>query len=79
MIHSKKGDLSSQPYGLFGECINSVDRKWMNEILLSAAEKSPQVSLFFEWGVERIDFDSGKIVLSKYDSLLHIFNDCIYR
>jgi hypothetical protein len=37
----------------------------MNEILLSAAEKSPQVSLFFEWGVERIDFDSGKIVLSK--------------
>lgn len=65
MIHSKKGDLSSQAYGLFGECINSVDRKLMNEILLTAAEKSPQVSLFFEWGVDRIDFDAGRVVLIK--------------
>jgi hypothetical protein len=37
----------------------------MNEILLSVAEKSPKVSLFFEWGVERIDFDNGKVYLSK--------------
>jgi kynurenine 3-monooxygenase len=65
LIHSKNGHLSSQPYGLFGECINSVDRKLMNEILLSVAEKSPKVSLFFEWGVERIDFDNGKVYLSK--------------
>lgn len=65
MIHSLAGQLSSQPYGIFGECINSVDRKWINEVLLNAAEKSPYVSISFNWGVEKVDFEAGKVFLVK--------------
>ncbi|KAJ3351658.1 hypothetical protein HDU91_006094 [Kappamyces sp. JEL0680] len=63
LIHALSGDLSSQPYGIFGECINSVDRKLMNERLLTAAEKNPHVQLHFEWAAEKIDFASGVVTL----------------
>ncbi|KAH9250312.1 hypothetical protein BASA81_011861, partial [Batrachochytrium salamandrivorans] len=41
MVHDSKGTLSSQEYGSFGESINSVDRKLVNQELLNAAEKYP--------------------------------------
>jgi kynurenine 3-monooxygenase len=65
MIHPLSGPLASQDYGIFGECINSVDRKLMNERLLTAAENSSRVQLHFEWGVDRVDFDTGTIFLIK--------------
>ncbi|KAL2919420.1 kynurenine 3-monooxygenase, mitochondrial precursor [Polyrhizophydium stewartii] len=64
MVHDTRGNLSSQPYGIFGECINSVDRKLVNEHLLTAAEKFPNLKLHFEHGIERCNFDAGEIVVS---------------
>jgi kynurenine 3-monooxygenase len=66
-IHLENGSYSTQPYGLFGECINSVDRKLINEILLNAAEKSPRVSLNFEWSLERVDFNTNYVTVRKGD------------
>lgn len=34
MIHNLQGEQESQIYGLFGECINSIDRAVLNEYLL---------------------------------------------
>jgi kynurenine 3-monooxygenase len=61
-IHLESGSLSTQPYGLQGESINSVDRKKINEILLTAAEAS-NVELNFEWGLEQIDFEKNIVMV----------------
>eukprot|EP00842_Homolaphlyctis_polyrhiza_P000888 jgi/Hompol1/17/HPOL_002706-RA len=77
MIHSLDGSLSSQPYGLFGECINSVDRRLVNEHLLTAAEKYPNLKLHFELSVESADFDNKRVVLSGPSGKTTIFPDLV--
>ena len=67
MIHSVDNQLSSQTYGLHGECINSVDRKLMNEHLLSAAEALPNVRLFFEFSFVRANPEKRSLVFQKRD------------
>jgi kynurenine 3-monooxygenase len=67
MIHTGNNQLSSQPYGLYGECINSVDRKFMNEHLLSAAEALPNVRLFFEHAFVKANLDRKTVVFQKKD------------
>jgi kynurenine 3-monooxygenase len=67
MIHALDGKLTSQPYGLYGECINSVDRKYMNEHLLSSAENLPNVTLHFEYAVQKCDFDKKTVTFEKKD------------
>ncbi|TPX38071.1 kynurenine 3-monooxygenase [Synchytrium microbalum] len=62
MIHTTMGELMSQPYGLFGECINSVDRKLINEHLLNEVERMPNVNLYFHYNLIQSDFD-GKTLL----------------
>ncbi|KAJ3115574.1 kynurenine 3-monooxygenase, mitochondrial precursor [Phlyctochytrium bullatum] len=56
MIHVGSGKLSSQPYGVFGECINSVDRKLVNEVLLNQAEQYPNVKIMFGYDLRSVDF-----------------------
>lgn len=53
MIHSVSGQLVSQLYGAFGECINSVDRQLINDHLLHMAEKMPNVRIHFQHTVSR--------------------------
>jgi kynurenine 3-monooxygenase len=65
MIHTENNQLSSQPYGLHGECINSVDRNFMNEHLLSAAEALPNVNIFFEHSFVKANLDKKTIVFRK--------------
>ncbi|KAJ3384962.1 kynurenine 3-monooxygenase, mitochondrial precursor [Lobulomyces angularis] len=59
MIHSLDGKQTSQPYGVFGECINSVDRQLVNDHLLDEAEKLPNVKIYFHHTLDSIDFDEG--------------------
>ncbi|TPX60869.1 kynurenine 3-monooxygenase [Spizellomyces sp. 'palustris'] len=67
MIHTRDGKLSSQPYGIFGECINSVDRMLMNKHLLDSVEKLPNVKLHFEHDLKQCDFDARKAVFARKD------------
>ena len=67
MIHTVDNQLSSQPYGLHGECINSVDRKFINEHLLNAAEALPNVGLFFEHSFVKANLDRKTLVFQKKD------------
>ena len=67
MIHSVSGNTTSQPYGKSNQCIYSVDRRNLNELLLNAADLDPNVSLHFGhrlvranlWDKE-LTFDTGK-------------------
>lgn len=65
MIHPAdptKG-MQSQAYGTFGECINSVDRKLLNRVLLDRAEALSNVELFFNHSLESVDPEHGEITV----------------
>ncbi|KAJ3210189.1 hypothetical protein HDU67_005572 [Dinochytrium kinnereticum] len=66
MIHVN-GKLSSQPYGVFGECINSVDRKLVNESLLDIVETYPNVNVVFGHELKSVDFHKKTLVFSSED------------
>lgn len=55
MIHSVDGKLATQPYGTRGQAIYSTDRRRLNELLLTEAEKV--ATLHFEYRLNRADLD----------------------
>ncbi|KAJ3021434.1 hypothetical protein HKX48_008528 [Thoreauomyces humboldtii] len=67
LIHALDGTLSSQPYGVHGECINSVDRMMINKHLLESAEKNPNVTMHFDHGLVQCDFDNRTAEFKKKD------------
>lgn len=60
MVHDLQGNTTSQEYGLFGECINAIDRSMLNNDMLTEAEKFENVSLNFGYKLTKIDFHSSK-------------------
>ncbi|CCH42857.1 Kynurenine 3-monooxygenase [Wickerhamomyces ciferrii] len=65
MIHNLEGVQTSQNYGLTGkEAINSIDRSYLNELLLNEVEKAG-ITLKFNHKLDRIDFnnDNGNPIL----------------
>lgn len=63
MIHHKNGALNSQLYGMFGECINSVDRKWLNQKLLDVADRNELCSLHFNTPFLSADLENRELDL----------------
>ncbi|CAK9830077.1 Kynurenine 3-monooxygenase [Anthophora retusa] len=62
MIHKKDGTLNEIIYdSVKGNLIYSVSRRYLNAVLLNAAEKYPDVSLHFNKKVVNADLDSGKL------------------
>ena len=61
MIHGLDGGLAFQSYGVSdAQAIHSVSRGGLNAILLSAAEKYPNVRLFFDHKCTDVDIDGRK-------------------
>lgn len=60
MIHTKDEGRGvkqmSQPYGLHGECINSVSRPLLNDLLLDQASAHPSITVHFDCKLRSIDF-----------------------
>lgn len=78
MIHDVQGNQTSQEYGLFGESINSIDRAFLNKVLLEEVEKAG-VSVRFEHKLTRmgagetpqLEFQNGvESVVQKYDFVI---------
>ncbi|KAF7721432.1 hypothetical protein EC973_004698 [Apophysomyces ossiformis] len=61
MIHTKEGSQTSQAYSVHGEHINAVDRARLNELLLDAAEKMPNVTVWFEHQLLSVDVEMGAL------------------
>ncbi|CAG8447458.1 10990_t:CDS:2 [Ambispora leptoticha] len=86
MIHRRKGGLLSQLYGVFGECIYSVDRATLLGLLLDDAEKSENVKIYFEHQLKQCDFDARVLdvenkndgTISKYEADLIVGADGAY-
>ncbi|KAK7104329.1 kynurenine 3-monooxygenase-like [Littorina saxatilis] len=62
LIHDKDGTRRPIPYGKGKQNIMSVDRRLLNEVLLDAAEKYPNVKTYFNHKVVKCNFDTGEIV-----------------
>ncbi|KAK9302957.1 hypothetical protein QLX08_005220 [Tetragonisca angustula] len=62
MLHNKDGTLREMLYdSVKGNCIYSVSRRYLNIVLLNAAEKYPEVSLFFNKKIIDANVDNGKL------------------
>lgn len=75
MIHTSQG-LSEQvftcltkAYGVYNECINSVDRTLLNQVLLDAAEKyhasnfRAGVEMHFHTSLQSVNWDANVVTL----------------
>ncbi|CAO3703890.1 unnamed protein product [Rhizopus stolonifer] len=62
MVHiGKNGTQMSQAYSVHGQHINAVDRARLNELLLTAAEKMENVTIYFEHRLVRADLDDSRL------------------
>ncbi|XP_063243717.1 kynurenine 3-monooxygenase [Bacillus rossius redtenbacheri] len=61
MLHRRDGSLASAPYDPRGhQCIYSVNRKYLNEVLLTEAEKQPNVHLHFNHKLVSANLELGE-------------------
>lgn len=61
MLHVNEHDLQEVLYGVHGECINSVDRKKLNCILLDAFEQLQPGKVYFKHELQTVDYDTKKL------------------
>lgn len=64
MMHDVTGKLTFQPYGADGQCIYSVSRRLLNELLLNVAEQEKNLSLHFEQKCTQVDLTRPAVFLT---------------
>ena len=64
MIHSVSGKTTAQAYGKSTQCIYSVDRRKLNELLLDEADRVPNISLNFEHKLVRASLKDRELTFS---------------
>lgn len=62
MIHDNDGRRRRIFYGKNGQCIYSVGRRHLNEVLLTVAEEHPNVNIHFQHKLTSLDLDKGEMV-----------------
>ncbi|CEL92542.1 unnamed protein product [Vitrella brassicaformis CCMP3155] len=67
MVHPVRGSSYEVPYGERGECIYSVGRRRINELLLNAASASANVSLHFGVKLSKLNCERGTVTLTAAD------------
>ncbi|ETN69549.1 FAD binding domain protein [Necator americanus] len=66
LVHNKDGKtFSRQPYGQPGEHIVSINRRHLNEVMITQAEKSQNVKFFFEHKVGSVDLDKRELLVTR--------------
>ena len=69
MIHDKDGNTFLSKYsGRKNKFINSISRTGLNMVLLDAAEKMPNVTMFFNHGCESVDLENATATFKNYDT-----------
>jgi kynurenine 3-monooxygenase len=64
MLHDIDGSVEFMPYGQRpAEVIYSISRGALNQLMMTAAESSGQVTIFFDHKVESIDFVNNEITI----------------
>ena len=68
MIHQSDGTTDIQAYGKEGEAIYSISRGDLNKIMMTEAEKEPNVNFHFNKKCLNIDFDNTVATFEDYKS-----------
>jgi kynurenine 3-monooxygenase len=69
MIHPLAGELALQPYGEDeSQHINSISRAWLNQYLMTHAERTGKVRIRFKQRIQHVDFGSGTLTVVDEDS-----------
>jgi len=69
MIHKLDGSTYSVPYGEKEQCIYSVGRRYVNEILLTAGEKFPNLHYHFGHKLSSLDVESARMTFQHGEKL----------
>ncbi|KAE9550629.1 hypothetical protein FO519_006172 [Halicephalobus sp. NKZ332] len=78
LIHDKNGKTTHrQPYGQPGEHIVSINRRHLNEVMISEAEKFENVRFFFEHKVIKADPRTGTMTVNHDGTLIEVQGDLI--
>jgi len=67
MIHNLDGSLNAIPYGKEGQCIYSVGRRYINEILITEAEKYPNINFHFNHKLTKANLASPQLTFERTD------------
>merc|ERR1719350_469438 len=62
MIHDTKGNTGAVPYGKDDQYILSIDRRFLNELLLTEAEKYPNVKIAFDHKLVNCKTSTGDLI-----------------
>ena len=68
MLHDLKGNMSSVPYGKKNQCILSIDRRFLNELLLNEAEKYPNLKIFFSHKLVKCNTVTGDLIFENMET-----------
>lgn len=61
MIHDTKGNTGAVPYGKKNQSILSIDRRYLNELLLNEAEKYSNIKIVFNYKLLRCNTNTGEL------------------
>ena len=65
MVHLSNGEIEFQPYSIYShEYINSVSRGALNKILMTRAEESGKVQIYFNHSLSEIDESTNELVFN---------------
>jgi len=68
MIHNRDGTTNAQPYDKSGQCIYSVGRRYVNEVLLTRAEEFGNMTIHFNHKLLSADLEKGKATFQNMES-----------
>ncbi|XP_062522195.1 kynurenine 3-monooxygenase-like [Corticium candelabrum] len=77
MLHSHSGQTTIVPYGKPNEFLLSVDRRKLNELLLSKAEQEDDIVLEFKHKLLKVDLTDCQMVFSSPDGEIHDMADLV--
>ena len=67
MIHNQDGTTKPIPYGKENQCIYSVGRRYVNEILLDEGSKHDNITFHFNHKLLRANLDAAELVFEKQE------------
>jgi kynurenine 3-monooxygenase len=66
LVHDIDGTtIHKQPYGQPGQHIISINRRHLNEVMITEAEKFQNVRFFFEHKVKKVDAHKGSLSIQR--------------
>ena len=68
MVHNRDGSTSGMPYSKDGQCLYSVERRFINQILLDEGEKYQNIRFHFHHKLIKANLDIPELTFNQTDT-----------